>query len=99
MLKNSAHGWQSSSYETRYWFCTAPTGGESYLLESMRFMSLVTPPYSPHRPPRKTARSSYSEVLAPQRGSEVAASKLVMMGLHIGKVIESVVSWPTPSAR
>ena len=55
----------------------------------MRFMSLVTPPYSPHRPPRKTARSPYSEVLAPQRGSEVAASKLVMMRLHIGNRIRS----------
>ena len=47
VLKNSAHGWQSSGYETRYWFCTAPTEAESCLLESMRFYKFIDPTLQP----------------------------------------------------
>lgn len=65
VLKNSAHDWRSSGYETICWFCTAPTEAKSWPARVHAILCLLTPPYSPHRPPRKTVRSPYSGVLPP----------------------------------
>ena len=100
VLKNSAHGWQSSGYETKRLVMHCSCRGGVLPARVHAIYKFIDPTCSPHRLPRKTVRSSYSGVLAPRRGSEVAALKLMIKWDCIGQSTASpMVSWPAPSAR